>query len=57
MAFPIAVLYTGHNSLCFITDPKDLPKGDSFKIILTDVTSVQFQIADETCKAILKNQC
>lgn len=54
--FPIAVLYEGHEKLALIDKPESLISGKSFRVVLTQVTSEQFQIADQVAYNILRPQ-
>ena len=54
--FPIAVLYEGQGRLALIDKPENLISGKSFRVVLTRVTSEQFQIADQVAYNILRAQ-
>lgn len=51
--FPMAILIEGKKSLRLITEPKELPVGLSFRVILTQVTVDDFTVADEAVKNVL----
>ena len=51
--FPIAILRNGAKTLSLIDSPECLPQATEFRIILTNVTSDAFTVADKTTKILL----
>lgn len=53
-SFPMVILHSGSESPAFIKNSEDLPVGSPFRILLTEATSVQFQITQQVCERLLK---